>query len=101
MRCITINYRYDGPEDEWRRAIDDFIAALDGDAEVAGRFNYQVATADDGVSRVHWGRWDSAETLKTMQSREYFRVFSERVRDFAGGPPQTLGAEVVLKTKAW
>lgn len=101
MRSITIRYRYDGPEDPWRETIAAFIAALDSDPEVTGRFTYQVAVADDGVGRIHWGRWDTKETLATMQSRDYFKTFAAKVKEFAGGQPESVAAEVGFKTKGW
>ena len=101
MRSITIRYQYEGPEENWREMVDAFITALDADPDVAGKFEYQVAVGDDGKSRVHWGRWDTPETLRTMQSRDYFKQFSTRLRELAGGPPETFSADVALKTSAW
>ncbi|MEO9614669.1 MAG: hypothetical protein ABJG86_21440 [Nitratireductor sp.] len=101
MRSITIRYQYSGPEEEWRGVIDAFVAAIDADEAIAGRFAYQVAIAEDGRTRIHWGRWDSAETLNTMQSRDYFKVFAERLRKLAGGPPDAVAADVTTKTVGW
>ena len=101
MRGITITYEYDGPEEEWRAAMDAFIAAIDGDPDVAGKFTYQVAVADDGKTRFHWGRWDTQETLKTMQSRDYFAEFAGKVREFSGGGPTNTAHDVVTKTGGW
>jgi hypothetical protein len=61
MRTITIWYDYAGPEEEWRRLVGDFIAGINGDPEIAGKFTYQVTTADDSRTRVHWGRWDNQD----------------------------------------
>ncbi|MFW8635004.1 hypothetical protein [Cribrihabitans pelagius] len=60
MRGITITYAYSGDEDAWRQATSEFIAAIDADPAAAGKFTYQVAVADDGETRIHWGRWDTA-----------------------------------------
>jgi hypothetical protein len=100
MRTITIRYKFSGPEDQWRVVVGDYIAALDGDPDVAGKFTYQVATADDRETRTHWGRWDSQETLKTMQSRDYFKTFTSRLRELVGQTEAT-AADVVLKTAGW
>lgn len=99
MRSITIRYEYSGSEESWRSVVGDFIAALDADAEIAGKFTYQVSVADK--ARVHWGRWDSQETLKTMQSRPYFKTFSEGLKGLLGGQPEALVADVALKTAGW
>ncbi len=101
MRGITITYEYDGPEDSWNEAVQTFVAAIDADPDVAGKFTYQVAVADDGKTRIHWGRWDSQETLQTLQSRDYFGAFAQKVREFAGGQPSNVGANVAFKTGGW
>lgn len=101
MRTITITYKYSGDEDIWRKAIDAFITALNSDANVASKFTYQVAVADDGETRLHWGRWDTQETLAAMQSTEYFKSFSMAVKGFADGAPSATAANVMAKTEGW
>lgn len=101
MRGITITYKYSGPEEAWREAMQAFIAAIEADADVAGKFTYQVSVADDGETRIHWGRWDTQDTLKTLQSKDYFSAFAAKVRAFAGGQPQNTGADVHFKTAGW
>ena len=101
MRGITVTYEYDGPEESWAEAIKTFISAIDANPEVAGKFTYQMSVADDGKTRVHWGRWDSQETLQKLQSRDYFGAFAAKVREFADGQPSNIGAEVAFKTGGW
>lgn len=101
MRGITITYRFDGNEADWQAATQGFISAIDADAEIAGKFTYQVAVADDGVTRIHWGRWDTPETLAHVQSQQYFKDFAAKVRDFAGGAPNAAGHDIVAKTTGW
>ena len=88
MDGIVIRYVFDGSGDgdeaAWQRAVDTFLAAIAADAEVQGRFRYVVTVGNDGVSRTHIGRWDTDETLKTLQGRDYFATFSEAVQGFAG-----------------
>ncbi|HMQ58479.1 MAG TPA: hypothetical protein PKE65_08020 [Rhizobiaceae bacterium] len=100
MRMLTIRYRYSGPEADWRETIDRFIAAVDSDDELAGRFSYEVAIGDDGVERVHWARWSEEMTVKTLQSRDYFKAFSSRLRELAGGTLETFGANAVTMTRS-
>lgn len=101
MRGITITYSFDGDEADWQATTDAFVAAIDADPEVAGKFSYQVAVADDGKSRFHWGRWDSQDTLAHVQSQPYFKAFAEKVREFAGGAPVATGHDVRGKTADW
>lgn len=101
MRGITITYTYSGDEDAWRQVTSDFIAAIGADPEAAGRFTYQVAVADDGETRIHWGRWDNAETLSHVQSQDYFKTFAARIKEFAGGAPQAIGHDIMGRTGGW
>lgn len=101
MRGITISYTYSGDEAAWQDATGAFIAAVDADPEAAGRFSYQVAVGDDGKTRVHWGRWDSAETLAHVQSQDYFKTFAGKVKEFAGGAPSATGHDIAAKTGGW
>ena len=84
MQGIIVRYRFDGDQTEWQGAIDDFIAAIAADGAVKGRFHYTVAVSTDGVGRTHMGRWDSDETLKTVQSRDYFKRFADALQRLAG-----------------
>jgi len=84
MDGIVVRYSYDGDEDAWQRVIDAFLAAVASDPQVQGRFRYVVTVGNDGVSRTHIGRWDSEETLKTLQASDYFATFSQSLRGFAG-----------------
>ena len=101
MRSITIRYEYDGAEDIWETLINTFVNALNADPAINMQFKYQVAIADDGKTRIHWGLWDSEETLKAMQSQDYFKTFATGLRDLIGGPPDALGADVFSRTGNW
>ncbi|WP_108861274.1 hypothetical protein [Ruegeria sp. Alg231-54] len=101
MRGITITYSFDGNEADWEATIRTFIEAINADPEAAGKFTYQVAVADDGKSRVHWGRWDSAETLAHVQSQPYFQAFAPKVKQFAGKTLTTTGHDITLKSSGW
>lgn len=84
MHGISIRYEYDGDESEWEAVISAFIAAVNSDAELSGRFHYVVNKAKEGNGRVHWGSWDRPETVALLQSREYFKTFSAKLKELAG-----------------
>ncbi|MGH1463733.1 MAG: hypothetical protein ACRBBQ_00085 [Cognatishimia sp.] len=100
MRSITIRYEYDGDEAPWHDAMHAFITALNNDP-AAQNFNYQVTVAEDGITRLHWGRWDSAETLAHVQSQDYFKAFAAKVKGFADGVPNNTVTNLTLKTANW
>ena len=85
MDGISIRYKYDGDEATWRAAIDAFIDAVDTDPDVGGKFSYAVSVAGDSVTRSHTGRWDTEATLKTLQSRDYFKTFARTLKGLADG----------------
>lgn len=101
MRSITITYQYDGPEADWRETVETFVAAVNADNRISGRFVYQIAVADDGITRIHWGRWDTPETLKTMQGSDYFKTFAAKLHAIAGDSLKNTGADVALRTEGW
>ena len=84
MHGISIRYEFSGDEDKWEAAIRGFIAAIDADPEVSGRFTYRVNKAKEGNMRVHWGSWDRPETVATLQSRDYFKSFAAELQAMAG-----------------
>ncbi|NRB16187.1 MAG: hypothetical protein HRU33_01085 [Rhodobacteraceae bacterium] len=101
MRGITISYKYSGDEAPWQSAMAVFITAINNDPVVAGKFTYQVAIADDKETRVHWGRWDKAETLAHLQAQGYFKTFAGQVRGFAGGAPSAKPHDIAFKSSGW
>jgi len=94
MQGIVVRYRYSGDEADWKAAMRDFIDAIGADEAVSGRFRYVATVAADGVARLHMGRWDSEETLKTVQSRDYFQRFTAAVQRFAGDTLESVRIEV-------
>ncbi|WP_127112827.1 hypothetical protein [Shimia sediminis] len=101
MRSITITYEYSGQDAPWRAVIDAFISALDSDDGIPGTFTYQVAVADNGTTRIHWGRWDSAETLAHVQAQDYFKTFAGALKGMAGDSLSPTGTDVVTRTANW
>ncbi len=101
MRSITITYEYSGDDAPWRAAIDGFITALNDDAKIPGTFSYQVAVADNGATRIHWGRWDNADTLAHVQSQDYFKTFAGLLKGMAGDTLSPTGTDVVTRTANW
>ncbi len=84
MHGITVTYEYDGDETEWEAAVSEFIAAINADAEISGKFTYQVHKAKEGNRRIHWGQWDVPETVQRMQANDYFKTFAGKLKTMAG-----------------
>ncbi len=98
MAGIVIEYDYSGDEAAWTEAVDSFIASVGADAEISGDFSYMVTRVGDGPTRIHVGRWGAEETVKTLQGRDYFKIFAEAIKGFAGGAPNARRVDVVAAT---
>ena len=100
MFGILIQYDYDGDEGEWMAAVEGFVAAIDADPALRGKFSYRTNIAADGVGRVHVGRWDDEETLAHLQAQEFFKQFAAKVGEFAGGAPNATRLRLAAETAA-
>ena len=98
MNGIVIRYRYSGDEAEWEKATGDFVAAVEADGELNGGFMYIVSKARESDNRTHIGRWRDEETLKLMQSREYFKTFAALLKQMAGDTLKAEGMTVATMT---
>ena len=98
MNGIVVRYEYAGDEGKWRAAMGAFVAAVAADDAVRGRFRYAITRQRGGAVRTHMGRWDSEETLRTVQSRDYFKTFAAAVQEFGGASVTTTPMEVVEST---
>jgi len=98
MNGIVITYDYAGDEAEWETVVGTFVAALNTDAELGGRFRYVVSKSKSSSRRTHFGSWDSKAVLDLMQSRDYFKVFSTRLKSMAGDSLSPDAMQIVCQT---
>ena len=98
MFGIVIRYQLQGDESVWQQAVDAFVNAVDNDPQAAGKFHYTVTSAGDGATRIHIGQWDSEETLKHVQSQDYFSTFAGAVKAFAGDTLDAQRVTIVAET---
>lgn len=83
MNNVLVEYHYNGEEDVWQQLIADFINAIEADPKLNGQFHYQVFSLPEG-RKVHIGRWQTEETLKALQSQEFFKTFSQGIKTLGG-----------------
>lgn len=98
MNGIVIQYQYSGDEAAWEKATSDFVAALEADSQLDGGFHYMVTKSREGDTRTHIGRWRDDETLKLMQSRDYFKTFAGILKEMAGDTLKPEGMSVTTMT---
>ncbi len=98
MNGIIIQYQYSGDEAAWEKATADFVAAIEADAGLNGGFMYMVTKSRGSDLRTHVGRWRDEETLKLMQSRDYFKTFAGILKGMAGDTLKPDGMTVTTMT---
>ncbi len=101
MKHFMIRYQFaNGAPEEWHREVSRFIAALDGDPDLKGRIGYRVMKNRDDASYFHLAAAADEAAVKTLQSRDFFKHYTEKTRQVAGGEVSVTPIEVIGQTMA-
>jgi hypothetical protein len=101
MKYSMIKYQFtNGTAEEWHREIDRFIAALNNDPELKGRISYRCMKNRDDSGYTHLAAVADDATIKTLQSRDFFRHYQEKTRQIAGGHVTVTPVELIAETEA-
>jgi len=99
MKHFMIKYQFaNGTPEEWHREIGRFISELDGDPELQGRITYRVMKTRDDSSYFHLAAAADEEAVKTLQSRDFFKHYTETTRHVAGGEVVVTPIELIAET---
>jgi hypothetical protein len=86
MKHFMIKYQFaNGTTEEWHREIGRFIAALDNDPELKGKIIYRCLKNRDDSSYYHLAAAVDEQAIKTLQARDFFKHYTEKTRQVAGG----------------
>jgi hypothetical protein len=100
MKQFLIKYtRTAGSEDEWRSAIGRFIAALQADADLSGRIAYRCLKRSGGDDYYHLATTADETAAAALQTRDWFKRYSEGMRAVAGGKVEVIPLELVGETE--
>jgi hypothetical protein len=95
MKHFMIKYQFaNGTPEEWHREIGRFIAALDNDPELKGKIIYRCMKNRDDSNYFHLATAADEQAVKTLQQRDFFKHYTEKTRQVAGG-------EVVVTPIEW
>ena len=84
MKHFMIKYQFThGTPEEWHQEVGRFIAALDNDPELRGKIGYRVMKNRDDSSYFHLAAAADEQAVKTLQSRDFFKHYTERTRQVA------------------
>ena len=100
MKHFMIKYQFaNGTPEEWHREVARFIAALNGDPELKGRIGYRVMKNRDDAELFPSRRGRRRAAVKTLQSRDFFKHYTEKTRQVAAGGEVTVTPiEVIAET---
>jgi hypothetical protein len=99
MKHFMIKYQFkNGSTEDWHREIARFIAALNGDPELKGKISYRCLKNRDDQSYFHLAAAADETAVKTLQQRDYFKQYTEKTRQVAGGDVTVTPIEVIDET---
>ena len=99
MKHFMIKYQFvNGTTEEWHREIGRFIEALDNDPELKGRIIYRCMKNCDDSSYCHLASSADDQAVKTLQQRDFFKHYTEKTRQVAGGEVVVTPMELIAET---
>jgi quinol monooxygenase YgiN len=99
MKHFMIKYQFaNGTTEQWHREIETFIAALDSDPELKGKISYRVMKNRDDSSYFHLAAAADEAAVKALQARDYFKHYTEKTRQVAGGEVTVTPIELIAET---
>ncbi len=91
MKHFMIKYEFkNGTTEAWHQEIGRFIKAIDDDPELKGRLSYRVLKNRDDGHYVHLASVTDDAAQKALQSRDFFKAYTEMTRKVAAGGAVTV-----------
>src|SRR5258707_10126281 len=98
MKHFMIKYQFaNGTPEEWHREIGRFISALNSDPELKGKITYRVMKNRDDSSYFHLVAAADEQAIKTLQQRDFFKHYTEKTRQVAGGDAVVTPVELIAE----
>jgi hypothetical protein len=99
MKHFLIRYRLtNGSTAEWHQEIARFISALDNDPDLNGKIFYRCMKKREDSSYYHLAAAADDQAVKTLQQRDFFKLYTEKTRIVAGGDVEVSPLEIVAET---
>ena len=99
MKHFMIKYQFaNGAPEEWHAEIISFIAALDNDPELKRKISYRVMKNRDDSGYCHLAAAADEQAIKTLQARDFFKHYTEKTRQVAGGEVVVTPIELIAET---
>jgi hypothetical protein len=99
MKHFMIKYQFaNGTTEEWHREVGRFIAEINSDPELKGKIIYRVMKNRDDTSYFHLAAAADEQAIKTLQSRDFFKHYTDKTREVAGGEVTVTPIELIAET---
>jgi hypothetical protein len=99
MKHFMIKYQFaNGTTEDWHREIDRFISALNNDPELKGKISYRCMKNRDDTSYFHLAAATDEQAIKSLQQRDFFKHYTEKTRQVAGGEVVVTPIELIAET---
>jgi hypothetical protein len=99
MKHFLIRYRrQSGTPEDWHKDIAAFIAQLDADPALKGKILYRCMKLRDGDDYFHFAAAADEAALKALQSRDFFKRYTEKTKQVAGGEVTVSPLEIIAAT---
>jgi hypothetical protein len=99
MKHFMIKYQFkNGTTDAWHQEIGRFIKAINEDPELKGRIGYRCMKNRDDNSYFHLASAADEVAQKALQSRDFFKHYTEITRKIAGGEVTVTPIEIIDAT---
>ena len=102
MKHFMIRYQFaNGTTEAWHQEIGRFISALNDDPELKGKIVYRCLKNRDDSGYTHLAAAVDEQAIKTLQAREFFKHYTEKTRQVAGGEVVVTPLELIAETIAF
>jgi hypothetical protein len=99
MKHFMIKYQFaNGTTEAWHLEIQKFIFAIDDDPDLKGKISYRCMKNRDDSSYYHLAAAFDEQAIKTLQARDFFKHYTEKTRQAAGGEVVVTPIELIAET---
>ena len=99
MKHFLIKYRLvNGAKEQWHQDIAAFISALQADPALRGKISYRCMKRREGDDYYHLASAADDQAIKALQERDFFKRYTERTKQVAGGEVEVLPLDIVAET---
>jgi hypothetical protein len=101
MRSLLVQYTLQaGTQDEWRKTIADFIANVNNEPELAGRFIYQVMEGkDDPTQKTHLISFIDDRAGDDIEAKPFLDGFRKAISHFASGKQKVTPLTIIARSR--